>query len=478
MTKQEFIEKIAAYVIKYAASYGIKVHSPIIAQAILESGWGESKLASKYHNYFGLKCGSRWTGKSVNLTTSEEYTPGVHTTIKDNFRVYDSMEEGVKGYFEFIQLDRYSNLKGITDPKKYLETIRADGYATSSTYVQNTFKLVEQYNLTQYDGKESSKVGISRTDIVNQAKAWIGCKESDGSHKKIIDVYNAHSPLARGYKVQYTDAWCATFVSAVAIKCGATGIIPTECSCFYMVEALKKLGEWVENDAYTPSAGDIIFYDWGDSGSGDDTAAPDHVGIVEKVSNGKMTIIEGNYSNSVKRRTLSVNGRYIRGFGVPKYSSNTSESNTSGTSSNASKTLKSVETVAKEVIDGKWGNGDERKKALVNAGYDFAAVQAKVNELLKSDQKVTTKPSSTATSTSKALNKTPKWVGRVTASALNVRTWAGTEHSNIKSYPLLYKNNLIDVCDTVKDSKGADWYYVRIAGKVYGFVHSSYVVKH
>ena len=97
MEKQDFIKKIAGYVQKYAATYGIAVHSPIIAQAVLESGWGESRLAAVYHNYFGLKCGTRWTGKSVNLKTMEEYTPGTLTQIKDNFRVYGSMEEGVKG---------------------------------------------------------------------------------------------------------------------------------------------------------------------------------------------------------------------------------------------------------------------------------------------------------------------------------------------------------------------------------------------
>ena len=105
MTNQEFIDQIAGYVKKYAAIFGICVHSPIIAQAILESGWGESKLAANYHNYFGLKCGTKWTGKSVNMNTQEEYEPGVLTMIADNFRVFDSMEDGVKGYFEFIQLD-------------------------------------------------------------------------------------------------------------------------------------------------------------------------------------------------------------------------------------------------------------------------------------------------------------------------------------------------------------------------------------
>lgn len=155
--------------------------------------------------------------------------------------------------------------------------------------------------------------------VVNQARAWLGCKESDGSHKEIIDIYNAHTPLARGYKVKYTDAWCATFVSAVAIACGCTDIIPTECGCGEMVELFQKLGCWVEADDYAAEPGAIIFYNWQDTGTGDNTGWPDHVGIVESVSGTTITVIEGNYSNSVKRRYITVNGKNIRGYGVPKY---------------------------------------------------------------------------------------------------------------------------------------------------------------
>lgn len=158
-----------------------------------------------------------------------------------------------------------------------------------------------------------------RSKVLAQAKAWLGCNEADGTHKKIIDVYNAHTPLARGYKVQYTDAWCATFVSAVAIQTGVTDILPTECGCGQMVELFKKKGCWVEADNYKPSAGDVIFYDWDDSGKGDNTGWPDHVGIVEKVTEKRITVIEGNYSNSVKRRYIDVNAKLIRGYGVPKY---------------------------------------------------------------------------------------------------------------------------------------------------------------
>lgn len=365
-----------------------------------------------------------------------------------------------------------------------------------------------------------------RQKVVSIAQGYIGCKESDGSHRKIIDLYNSHKPLARGYAMKYTDAWCSTFASAVAIAAGLTDIIPTECGCEKHIQLFKNIGSWQENDAYVPSPGDYVFYDWDDSGAGDCTGSADHVGIVEKVSGQTITVIEGNYSNSVKRRNIAVNGRYIRGYGVPKYSSkatgggsggtaggNTGSSNTSsgevvytvvagdtlskiaarygttyqklaeyngisnpnvisvgqkikipstgtgtstggGTTSGSHKvgdvvdftgkkhyasanaasgpackpgkakitqiyqlgkskhpyhlvavsgggsdvygwvdagdiggatsgTGKSIEAIAKEVIAGKWGNGDDRKKRLQAAGYDYAAVQKKVNELLK-----------------------------------------------------------------------------------------------
>lgn len=151
MNNNEFIEQIATYVKKYAYLYGIEVHSPIIAQAILESGWGRSSLASKYHNYFGLKCGGAWKGKSVNMATKEEFKVGTLTNIRDNFRVFDSMEDGVKGYFDFINYSRYANLRGVKDPEEYCRRIKADGYATSSAYVTNLMSVIRVNNLTRFD---------------------------------------------------------------------------------------------------------------------------------------------------------------------------------------------------------------------------------------------------------------------------------------------------------------------------------------
>ena len=148
---EDFISQIAPLIQKYAKQYGYKVASPIIAQACCESAFGTSSLGYKYHNYFGMKCGSNWKGKSVNLATKEEYKVGILTNIKANFRAYDSMEEGVKGYFEFINKTRYANLKTATTPKQYLEMIKSDGYATSNTYINTNMNLVNKYVLTKYD---------------------------------------------------------------------------------------------------------------------------------------------------------------------------------------------------------------------------------------------------------------------------------------------------------------------------------------
>lgn len=159
-----------------------------------------------------------------------------------------------------------------------------------------------------------------RKAVADKANSYLGCNEADGSHKKIIDLYNSHKPLARGYAVKYTDAWCATFASAVAIAMGYTDIIPTECGCEEFIKLAKAMGIWQENDAYTPKVGDMILYDWDDNGAGDDTGYSDHIGIVTAVSGGSFTVTEGNMSNKVGQRNLAVNAKYIRGFVTPNYS--------------------------------------------------------------------------------------------------------------------------------------------------------------
>ena len=200
MNNEAFIQKVAEKVSKYAPLYGICVHSPIIAQAIIESGWGKSGLASKYHNYFGLKCGSSWKGKSVNMTTKEEYKVGTLTNIRDNFRVFEDFDAGIRGYFEFIHTSRYANLKGVKNPEEYVRRLKADGYATSSKYVDNIMRVIRDNKLTRFDGngdgdmKKEELTGkvLSGKEIIDiLAKRVINGDYGTGADrkKKLGDLY-------------------------------------------------------------------------------------------------------------------------------------------------------------------------------------------------------------------------------------------------------------------------------------------------
>lgn len=211
------------------------------------------------------------------------------------------------------------------------------------------------------------------SEVVKQAQEWVGLKESDGSHMLIVNIYNSQEKLPRSYPLKSKDSWCAAFVSSVAIKLGYTDIIPTECSCPKMIELFKGIGCWVEDESsITPAPGTILFYDWEDDGRGDNKGQANHVGIVEKVADGKITVIEGNYSDSIKRRTLNVNGKYIRGYGVPKYDT---EKKTETKTETAKVTVLDFQKAAiadgfkfpKAGADGIWGSETEgvTKKAVV-----------------------------------------------------------------------------------------------------------------
>ena len=158
-----------------------------------------------------------------------------------------------------------------------------------------------------------------RDYFVTVARGYYGCSEAAGTHKQIVDLYNSHKPLARGYALKYTDDWCAGYVSAMAIKCNLTDIIPTEVSCPKMITLFQNKGRWMESDGYTPNVGDSIFYDFDDSGSGENTGHADHVGIVEKVENGMVYTIEGNTSDSCRQRSYPVGYYEILGYGLPSY---------------------------------------------------------------------------------------------------------------------------------------------------------------
>lgn len=217
------------------------------------------------------------------------------------------------------------------------------------------------------------KAPVGREAVVAKICSWEGYNERSGQYKAIIDGYNVYLPTAvkagcANYQVKYTDEWCATCTSYAYIACGLGHLFPVECSCPRMITLAKSMGIWQERDDYVPSIADAVLYDWDDSGKGDNVGTADHIGIVIAVDGNTFTVMEGNNSETVKRRTMSVNGKYIRGFICPKFEI---EEKTSATV----ELQKSDTDLAVEVWFDVYGSGDKRKDAL---GGRYNSVQEEV----------------------------------------------------------------------------------------------------
>lgn len=161
-------------------------------------------------------------------------------------------------------------------------------------------------------------------EFIKTLTGWDGAVRGDAGHKLIVDTYNSFLPHPRGYKLTYTDDYCAAAVSAAAILCGLTDVIPIECSCGEQMRWYQSRGRWIEDDAHVPQVGEQVFYHWADGGdyaATDCTGAPNHTGIVTRVAGSYINVFEGNKGSKHEcgYRTLEINGRYIRGFGCPQY---------------------------------------------------------------------------------------------------------------------------------------------------------------
>jgi len=202
-----------------------------------------------------------------------------------------------------------------------------------------------------------------KNNVLSKAKSYVGTQEGDAKHKELINQYNAVKPLPVGYPVKYTDDWCAAFVTVIGDLTNVSEYIGRECGVQRFVKIFKNKGIW--RGLAKPQAGDIIVFDWQKNGWAD------HIGFVEKVDGNKITTIEGNTSKQVARRTYAWNDWRVSGYARPKYPSGTNTTN------------KSINEVTHEVLNKKWGNGNERKQRLTQAGYNAQAVQNEVNRLLK-----------------------------------------------------------------------------------------------
>lgn len=166
MSKKEiFLNKITGNVLNCWSKYKI-LPSVIVAQAILESSWGESQLAQKANNLFGIKANSTWSGDKYLVTTSE-YVNGKKIYIDAYFRKYKSWDESITNHSLFLNKTRYQKIIGNTDYKDVCKLLQSCGYATDINYANKLIGVIESNNLTRFDKGINSNNNIADKDVSN-----------------------------------------------------------------------------------------------------------------------------------------------------------------------------------------------------------------------------------------------------------------------------------------------------------------------
>lgn len=233
MVTQDFIVQIAPLIVAEGKKRGYTVFSAVIAQAIIESNSGQSKLSLPPNfNYFGLKTGSAWdkAGKPyVAMKTKEEYVAGKLQTITAKFRKFGSMAEGVAGYYDFISTKRYANLKTAKNYIEYANYLKIDGYATSNSYIQTICSTVSRLGLQKYD-----------TGIVTPAPQIVEGYEIGKTYTTQQDLYIRDA--ANGVKIDWfsitKNAQLNAFTDAEGFSILRKG---TRVTC----KAIKKVGSCI-----------------------------------------------------------------------------------------------------------------------------------------------------------------------------------------------------------------------------------------
>lgn len=448
MNHSDFVKTVAAYIKKYAPMYGIEVVSPIIAQAVLESGYGTSELAVNAHNYFGLKYREGRCKTCIgiyHMVGSEQNADGSYTSSAMQWCKFKDMENGVIGYFDFINIPNYKNLKGVTDPRQYLENIKADGYATSLKYVDNLMRVIETWQLTDYDKKEETKMSNSplvvytklspnhsgqRTHSIDRitphcvvgqlsAESICGCFISTSRQASCNYGIGTDGRISMSVE-EKNRSWCSSSREndqrAVTIECASDKTAPYAFNdavyaslvnlCVDICQRNGKskllwLGDKDKTLAYAPKSDEMVLtvHRWFANKSCPGDWLYNRLGNLAAEVTKRLT---GGSTNTGKVDVPS-DGKTLYKVQVGAYSQKSNAENMmaklkaagydafittkSGTAAGTAK--KSAAEIAKEIYNGtcsdsrwsSWGNGADRVNRLKQAGYDPSEVQSEVNKL-------------------------------------------------------------------------------------------------
>ena len=195
MNKDEFIPTIAPLVQAENKKRGYPLFSSVvIAQAICESGWGQSTIMMKANAIFGIKATSSWKGKVYNANTQECYDGSTYTNITACFRAYNNLAESISDYFDLItKSERYRKACIANSPLQCITAIKNGGYATSPTYINTIMSIINSNNLTQYDNVEDVENYVDNSKSIEElAKEVIAGKYGNGEErkKKLGNLYN------------------------------------------------------------------------------------------------------------------------------------------------------------------------------------------------------------------------------------------------------------------------------------------------
>lgn len=204
-----------------------------------------------------------------------------------------------------------------TKEKKWLRWMFAAGCACLLILIVFLYRAHATYGFARLVSQSEQE---ARLEMVHKAEEWLGTKEGFAGHETLVQLYNSQESLAQGYQMTVNDNWCAAFGCVIAIQCGNTDIIPTECGCQRQISLWEEMDRWEENDNYLPLPGDYIYYAWDEGWDfGDCTGWADHVGIVVGTAGPFLKVLEGNFNDQVAYRTILIGDYRIRGYGLPDY---------------------------------------------------------------------------------------------------------------------------------------------------------------
>jgi len=235
-----------------------------------------------------------------------------------------------------VYLPTWSEANGQDDVQWYTADRQADGTYRKHVYARDHKNNAGEYNVHLYylnnqnqlqgAGGEKTSISVNRPQaatnqrdrVLAAAAAMVGVRGGSAEHQRLVNDYNSVRPLPVGYAVKNTDDWCDIFTTVIFQREGLSDLIGRECGVERHIHIFQRLGIWNEDGNSTPSAGDIITFNW-DKDTQQNDGWADHIGIVEKVENGIIHTIEGNSNNVVKRNTYRIGHGNIRGFATPRY---------------------------------------------------------------------------------------------------------------------------------------------------------------